>query len=49
MKSVIQAILVTLSHQMDLRATLEMLMDSGNVNVFNFDEPMHGDIYGFVL
>ena len=24
-------------------------MEAGNVNVFNFDEPMHGDIYGFVL
>ena len=25
------------------------MLNGGNINVFNFDEPMHGDIFGFVL
>lgn len=24
-------------------------MNQGNVNIFNFDEPMYGDIHGFVV
>ena len=34
---------------MNIMDSLEELMESGNVNIFNFDEPMEGDIYGFVI
>ena len=49
MKTIVQLTLVALSHQMHISETLEELIDSGKVNIFNFDEPMNGDINGFVL
>ena len=49
MRSIIQATLVAYSQQMALKEALEQMVKGGSVNVFNFDEPMHGDIFGFVL
>ena len=34
---------------MSLKDALQQLMEAGNVNVFSFDQPMTGNIYGFAL
>ena len=49
MKTVAAALLVSLSSQVFLQEELQDLIEGGNVNIFNFDEPMYGDIYGFAL
>ena len=49
MRSILGSTLVTLSSQFLLEETIRELIDRGNVNIFNFDEPMYGDIYGFSI